>query len=277
MITDFEQRWNNKKPVFIPPTNCVDVRTLEVAEIPEADAKAFVERHHYSRSFPVSRRRFGLFQSGELVGVAVFSVPGSNLTITNVFGCENATDGFDLGRLIILDENPRTGQNLGFNCESFFSARCFKVLKKEGYVGTVMMSDDVKRTNLAGQTVFNGHLGTTYASLQCAFLGRATSRTLRILPDGTVFSEIAMSKIRRGVKGWKYASRILESLGADACPDDHEYRRLWLDLWKEKLTRPLAHPGNLKFALSFTKSVRLKSLPYPRFKYADLQRSLCLT
>ena len=34
-------------------------------------AREFVERHHYSRSYPAARRRFGLYRGGELEGVGV--------------------------------------------------------------------------------------------------------------------------------------------------------------------------------------------------------------
>lgn len=277
MITDFEQRWNRRKAVFIPPTDCVDVRQLEVAVIPEAVAKTFVCANHYSASFPASRRRFGLFQCGILVGVAVFSVPVNNLTITNTFKNENANDGLELGRFILLDENPETGAKIGFNSESFFAARCRAALAKEGFIGIVMFSDDVKRTTATGQICFAGHLGTTYKSLQCAFLGRGSRSKLRLLPDGKVMNARTISKIRNGESGWRYGAKILEDLGVFNCPDDAEQRRQWLNYALSKVTRTLVHPGNLKYALSFRKEVQLKSLPYPRIKHSDLQKSLCLS
>jgi hypothetical protein len=276
MITDFEQRWRNRKAVFIPPTECMDVRQLEVSVIPEAVAKAFVCANHYSASFPASRRRFGLFQHGILVGVAVFSVPVNNLTITNTFKNDNANEGLELGRFVLLDENPISGSKIGFNAESFFAAQCFKVLKKEGFIGVVMFSDDVKRTTADGQICFNGHLGTTYKSLQCAFLGRSSRSKLRLLPDGKVLNARTISKIRNGESGWRYGAKMLEDFGVFACPDDAGQRRQWLDYSLGKVTRILEHPGNLRYALSFRKDFKFNSLPYPRIKHSDLQRSLCL-
>ena len=50
-----------------------------VAELPDAEARAFVLNRHYSASYPAARLRYGLadLKAGTLAGVAVLSVPAS--------------------------------------------------------------------------------------------------------------------------------------------------------------------------------------------------------
>lgn len=79
------QRWNRGHGSWRPSGELIDPRQFEVAEIPEAEAKGFVVRHHYSGSYPAARFRVGLFRADELVGVAVFSHPCSDRVITKAF------------------------------------------------------------------------------------------------------------------------------------------------------------------------------------------------
>lgn len=265
MIIEATQRWRNGKSRFIPIREPFNPREFEVAEIREAAAKEMILTHHYLKSFPASRRRFGLFLHAKLVGVAVFSQPTNNLTITNVFNCQPA-DGLELGRFLLLDE-------IGFNAESWFLARCREVLRRE-YVGVVMFSDDQCRLDERGEKVFAGHLGKIYASTGSTFLGRGTPRVLRLLPDGTTFNDRTISKIRKNESGCQYAAGILERFGAAPLPEDPSERPAWLTLWLNRLTRPLKHTGCLKYAWSFSKSVQLVGLPYPKIKIGDLQPNL---
>lgn len=267
MFIEKTQRWRNGKSIFIPPSNCVNTRLLEVAPIDEQSAKTFVCSNHYSSSYPSARRRFGLFERGKLVGAAIFSHPVNDLTITNVFRVEKASSGLELGRFVLLDE-------VGFNAESWFVSRCREHLAKEGFAGFVMFSDDVQRTDANGNITFKGHLGKIYESAGMSFLGRGTPTKLHLLPDGTTLNKRTISKIRNGESGWRYAAEILESFGAETCPEDAEDRKLWLGEWLTRLTRPLRHPGCLKFGWSFRKNFRLPSLPYPKIRIGDLQQKL---
>jgi hypothetical protein len=257
MITNCVQRWRERKPRFRPAGELINTKLFEVSALPEDRAKAFIEKHHYSGTYPAARRRFGLFQGSDLVGAAVFSHPCNDRTITNVFGCEKATDGLELGRFVLLDKVPANG-------ESWFLARCRELLKVEGFVGVVSFSDDTPRTKANGDATFAGHIGTIYQASNAAFLGRGTARRLRLLPDGKVLSDRSIQKIRSSDRGLRYAAGILESYGAaDLAGGDP---RVWLDYHLPKLTRTVAHPGNLKYAWSFSKAVRLESLPYPKVK-----------
>lgn len=205
MRTNFTQRFTNKKPTYRPVGETIDPRAFDVSEITETAARIFILEHHYSGSFPASRRRFGLFKNGELVGVAVFSHPCNEKTITNVFGCEKAADGLELGRFVLIDSVPSNG-------ESWFLARCRAILKND-FVGFVSFSDDFPRLDDQGLTIFAGHIGTIYQASNAAFLGRGTSRYIRLLADGKVFSDRALQKIRKMESGANYAIEILRSFG----------------------------------------------------------------
>lgn len=152
-------------------------------------------------------------------------------------------------------------------------ARCRELLRRKGYTGLLAFSDDITRTDAQGNKIFCGHLGTIYQASNAQFLGRATPRILRLLPDGRVFNERAISKIRKGEKGWRSACAILESIGASTAPDDESERREWLRLWLYRLTRPLKHPGNLKYAWPLHPKVKINGTPqkYPKIRYEDLQ------
>ena len=77
VVTGVCQRWTSRRTSYRPKGELFDPRAFKGA--PTGDdtaARTFVQEHHYSASYPVARFRFGLYSRlGELVGVAVFSVP----------------------------------------------------------------------------------------------------------------------------------------------------------------------------------------------------------
>ena len=136
----------------------INPRDYEVVALRgEREAREFIRTHHYLKSTPPSRWRFGLFRHGVLVGVAVFSHPVNDRSITNVFRIP-VTDGVELGRLVLLDEVPG-------NRESFFVARCFHNLKRCGIAGVVSFSDPSR-----GPAQWHrGRTGTHWYCLQGTF------------------------------------------------------------------------------------------------------------
>jgi hypothetical protein len=250
------QRWTRGQSSFRHPDEVIDTAAHEVAPIVEVKAKAFVCRHHYSGSYPANRFDFGLFRRGDLVGVATFSHPVNNLTITNNLpGVTRATDGVELGRFVLLDEVPGNG-------ETWFLARCFELLRPEGLAGVVSFSDPHPRTTDAGAAVFPGHIGTIYQAHNAVYLGRSDPDTLFLLPDGRSLNKRTLSKARRGECGRAYVARILQSYGADEPRGDF---RAWVDGW-------VGRPGNHKYVWGLSRAVR-RLLPagqsYPkRFEVA---------
>ncbi|HYE88478.1 MAG TPA: hypothetical protein VEA16_19085 [Vicinamibacterales bacterium] len=255
LVTAVAQRWSEGRTRFRPAGELIRTAEYDVAPIAaDAVAKAFVETHHYSRTFPAARVRVGLYRRGALVGVAVFSHPCSDKVLTSVF--PDARSSVELGRFVLLDEVPGNG-------ETWFLARCFELLRAAGFRGVVSFSDPVPRDTADGCRVFLGHIGTIYQAHNARYLGRGTARRLRLLPDGRTLSDRALQKIRDGSRGWRYAAAQLEAFGADAAPADD--RGAWLATWLPRLTRAVAHPGNHKYAWALDRRLALPvSLAYPK-------------
>jgi hypothetical protein len=260
------QRWHTGRDRYRPPGEVINTREYDVEPIAsDSVARDFVCRHHYSASFPAARWRHGLYRSGELVGVAVFSVPMSKAVITGTFKGLEFNDGVELGRFVLLDEVPGNG-------ETWMLGRCFDLLKREGIAGVVSFSDPMPRTNECGETVFGGHLGTIYQAFNGRYLGRGRKRALRMLPDGRVLSERSISKVyamargedTRKTSGWM---GVVEQMMRYGAPGHEGDLKGWMDWCLANLTRVVKHPGNHRYAWGLLKSVR-KALPlgmaYPK-------------
>lgn len=255
-MTTLNQRWRARRDSYRPAGEPIDTRRHEVAPIADDNtAKAFVLSHHYSASYPAARFRFGLFEGPQLVGVAVFSHPANDAVLTNVFPGA-ARDSVELGRFVLLDRVPGNG-------ETWFLARCFELLRAD-VLGVVSYSDPTARTDAAGAVTHPGHVGTIYQAHNGVYLGRGRARVLRLLPDGTTFSDRARQKIRRREKGWRYAAAALVRFGAGQLGEDED-EAAWLDLWGPRLTRPLRHPGNHRYAWGLDRAARRQLPPSQRY------------
>jgi hypothetical protein len=256
VVTAVVQRWRERRDSYRPAGEPIRSADYEVAEIlRDGPAKAFVELHHYSGSYPAARFRFGLYHRGELVGVAVFSHPCSDRVLTTVFP-GSASDAAELGRFVLRDEVPANG-------ETWFLARCFDLLRGR-IIGVLSFADPFARQNRAGEQVFPGHIGTIYQAGNGVYLGQAVRRTIRLLPDGRVFSARAAQKIRAGDRGWRYSAEILVNAGAPPPTSDGA---AWLRRWLPEVTRTVRHPGNHRYAWALERGVRKHlpaTLPYPK-------------
>jgi hypothetical protein len=259
------QRWRDRRDSYRPAGETINTLEYEVASIAEDNpVKAFVRAHHYSGCYPAARWRFGLYRRAELVGVAVFSQPMSKAVLRDFPG--EAQQSVELGRFVLLDDVPANG-------ETWFLGRAFDHLRKDGVVGVVSFSDDVPRTTGDGRQVFAGHIGNIYQAHNGIYRGRATARTLQLLPNGLMLSDRAQSKIRKRERGWRYSSEQLVAHGAaplDECEDAAE----WLARWKAALCRPLRHPGNHKYIWAVDKHARkhvqaLPSQKYPKYAIGE--------
>lgn len=257
MLTPVVQRWRDRRGSYRPAGEPIVTRVHEVAPIADdATAKAFVLRHHYARSYPAARFRFGLYHQGELVGVAVFSHPANNRTL-DVFGGAPAVE---LGRLVLLDAVAANG-------ESWFVARCFATLRTAGIGGVVSFADPVPRSGADGSRVFPGHAGTVYQALNAHYSGRSRAETRRLLPDGTVLHNRALAKLRARERGHEYVVELLRRHGA---PPPGADLTAWADAVLPALVRPLAHGGNHRYLFALDPAVgrllrrRVPVLPYPK-------------
>lgn len=260
MIVDAEQRWSARRAFFVDPSRRFDPRGWEVASIADdTTAKRFVVATHYSHSYPAARRRFGLYApGGSLEGVAVFSVPARTAALVP---CPDLSTAVELGRLVLTP-------SAGFNAETWMLARCFAALRAEGFTGIVSFSDPMPRDTVDGRVVFAGHVGQIYAASNAVYLGQRRANTVRLLPDGAVFSCRAASKIRAKERGWQYALEQLVAAGMDA-PEMTTRAALarWLPRALDRVTRPRRHPGNHKYVFGLDRVTRRAlpaSLPYPR-------------
>lgn len=254
MKTGRAQRWRAGRDVYRPARETIRTGEFDVEALDERAARAFVVQHHYSRSYPAARFRFALHRRGELVGVAVFSHPCRD-DLLAIFPGERLLS-VELGRFVLLDEVPGNG-------ETWFLARCFELLRARGMRGILSFSDPFPRSTTSGRTIFPGHIGTIYQAHNARYLGRGSSRTLRLLPDGRVFSARAISKIRAGERGWRYAAGQLEAAGAEPLTGD---ATSWLARWLPQLTRTARHPGNFKYAWTLQRRDRrhLAGGDYPK-------------
>jgi hypothetical protein len=265
VITPVVQRWRAHRSLYRPAGETIVTAHYEAAPIPDREAKAFVEQHHYAGSMPAARWCFGLYDP-LLVGVAVFSYPVNDRVITSVLP-GTARESVELGRLVLLDRAPA-------NSESWFVARCFEHLRRESLIGVVSFSDPVMRTTLGGEVVLRGHVGTTYQALGATYTGRGTARTLRLLPDGSVFSDRAAQKVRAGERGARYAVAQLVRAGAPSLDIERaseEERRAWLRAATATVTRPLIHKGNHRYVWALDKAAKKclpAAQPYPKITLA---------
>jgi hypothetical protein len=266
------QRWHEGRPRWRPAAEGgFDPSRYVVEELDEARARAWTLRHHYSSSWPVVRLRTGLFDtrtpSGqpELVGVLALGVPMSDKVLTGPFpNLEPHYESIEISRLCLADAVPANG-------ESFFCARSFALLAERGIRGLVAFSDPVERWR-GSELIKPGHCGIVYQALNFEYLGRATARTLTLLPDATVLTARAQAKVTGGETGAAGVIARLVALGATRPAADVEPRQ-WL---RQALTaigsRRLRHPGNFRYALRIgrTRGERTRTLiglasgPYPK-------------
>lgn len=220
-----------------------------VTPIEEEQARQFVVSRHYSRSYPAAVKRYGLFDlraapAPVLAGVAVLSVPASKAVLTNAFpGLEPYEQALELGRFVLADQVAANG-------ESWFLARCSRLAAADGLRGLVMFSDPVPRTRADGLVVMPGHVGTIYQASNAVYTGRATCRSLTLLPDGTMFSDRAAQKIRKRESGCEAAERRLIGFGARP-PRAMEGPAAWLAAaLADVAARKVRHPGNHRYAFT---------------------------
>lgn len=275
MIVSRSQRWRDRRDRFVPSTGLIDPRDYAVDVIHcTRQAKPFVQHHHYSASFPASRLSLGLFRNGvcgrsDLVGVATFSVPVNNASIVKHTGLQHYNQGADLGRLVLLDDVPG-------NAETFFLARAFRLLRREKpeILSIVSYADPMRRIAPCGRIIAPGHVGGIYRTMNAAYRGRTRPRVESFTPDGQIFSERAISKIRNGEVGHAYSVDELVRRGApEPCVDD-------LSIWLRSLAESgfftrRRHNGNHIYNFELTKAAKLASKHLPRLTYPVLDRQPC--
>jgi hypothetical protein len=248
------QRWRGRRHSWRHTSEGgFDPTRYVVEPISEDDARRWVQQHHYSGSYPAAARRYGLLdRDGRLRGVCVLGIPMSAAVLTNVFpDLEPMVESLELSRLVLADAVPA-------NAETWFIARAFADAATHGVRGVVAFADPVPRL-VSGRVVFPGHRGSLYLAANAAYLGRATPRTLTVLPSGAVLSARSAQKIRRDERGHAHVERQLVTFGARP-RRAHENGGDWLTKALNDIgaTR-LRHRGNHRFAFPIARTARLRS------------------
>jgi hypothetical protein len=246
MIVEHVQRHRERVVRWRPARELVDLSGMDVVRIDRDVARAFVERHHYERSYPAGRFRFGLFERGELVGVAVFSQPVNDLSTACLPG--EPIERVELGRFVLLDR-------VGANAETWLLGQCFDALRREGITGVVSFSDPVPRLSCGGAVVMPGHVGTIYQAHNAVYLGRSKAERRRVLPDGTIAHNRTLAKIRKRDRGWRAAVDDLVAHGSRP-PALGEDLTSWLTQELPRITRSIPHGGNHKYAWTLRRNDR---------------------
>ncbi|MFC5342915.1 hypothetical protein ACETK8_20045 (plasmid) [Brevundimonas staleyi] len=271
------QRWRDRRPVWRPQREPLDARRYAVERLPGvADARAFVQAHHYSGSYPAAIAAYGMMEqrpnrAAALVGVAVFSVPVQPRA-ADAYGAGGARF-CDLGRFVLLD-------HVAGNAETWFLRRALAGLARDktGEAGRPLYSlclaysDPIPRLDRAGRLIFAGHYGGIYAASSALYLGRATPRTLWLADDATAISARALSKLRADDTGARYAYESLRRLGAPPIRPGETGAAYVARALRDGPFRPLRHRGNHVYAFpcgatSTRRSMRARlaaDLPYPR-------------
>lgn len=243
------QRWRERRDSYRPAGEPIRASEYHVGVIDEGPARAFVEMHHYSGTFPAARLCVGLFRSSgaaraRLVGTAVFSVPMNNHSIP-VYSGLAAHAGVELGRFVLLDECEA-------NAETWFLARAFRGLRTEKpeVKAVLSYSDPLPRATDDGRIVKPGHMGICYQALNARHVGRSSARTLILDVDGRVISERALSKIRNDERGAAGAYRRLISAGAPPRRFGEDPRDYVTRAVADGPFRRVRHPGNFVYLWS---------------------------
>ena len=122
------QRHTLKRTTYLTARPPFDPSRFGVEPIDTADARTFVETHHYSGTFPVEIASYGLFESkpnarAALVGVAVFSIPVNTPAALTAL-LEPGQTVCDLGRFILND-------HVLANAETWFLTRAYRALRQD--------------------------------------------------------------------------------------------------------------------------------------------------
>lgn len=266
MIVSRSQRWKDKASRWVCAAAAFDKRDFTVDVVTDRVARGFIERHHYSGSFPATRLNVALFRNApmgsELVGLCSFSVPMNQRAIPIRLGVE-PNQGTELGRLVLLD-------SVGFNGESWLVAKAFSALKREkpAIRGVVSYADPIERRDSAGRLVKRGHVGGVYQALQATLQQPSKPRTLLLLPNGEIASERALAKIRSDDQGRDYAEAQLRQAGLPA-RQVAENGAAYVKRVCEGLER-IRHPGNFAYAWGFDPEVSRHIGPFEPARYPKL-------
>lgn len=240
---DFCQRWREGREHRRPAGEPFDPSRFDVSLVEHAEARPFVEEHHYSRSYVAARVEVGLWHRPRLsrdvlVGVAVFSQPMNQSVVPARTG-QPPHAGVELGRFVLRDW-------VKANAETWMLAKAFKLLEqaKPEVRAVLSYSDPVPRHRADGTQTMPGHIGTIYQAHNGRYVGRSSARRRIYGPDGREVSQRALSKLRSGDVGAEYAYRDLIEMGAPVMKRGEDESAYVKRALAEGPFTTVKHPGN---------------------------------
>jgi hypothetical protein len=280
-LPNCDQRWQFRREYRRTPGDRIDPRELGVDVIADAEARAFCGLHHYAGdSIPPVRLAVGLFRKPgpaadrRLTGCAVFSVPMNEKAVPSWLGVA-PNEGVELGRFCCAPE-------IAYGGESWFLSRAFSLLRQEkpDVVSVLSYANPTERWSLptdGGEPILVkcGHFGSAYQALSARILGISSPRTLLLAKSGRLVSPRALSKIRNRERGWPYAVKRLDEIGAGssigAFTIDVDLSAWIARAIAEGVLVRMRHPGNYAYGIALTHRARTAMaqrrptiLPYPK-------------
>jgi hypothetical protein len=248
------QRHTRRRITYVTARAPFDPARYGVEPLATAQARRFVETHHYSGTFPAEISSYGLFEalgdgSPRLVGVCVFSAPvNTPQAMKAMLGPGQMVA--DLGRFVLTD-------SVLANAETWFLARAYAALRADKtlidgltprFPFSTSYSDPCPRP--AGDTViFPGHIGTIYQASNALYTGRSRARTICLTRSGAIVSERAMSKLRADDADARHVYARLIEQGAPRIRPGETGRAYLARALSEGPFRRILHRGNHRYVL----------------------------
>lgn len=253
MLSTSCQRWKERRERYRPVGEPFDPKRHTVELIGRKPAREFD-----SGSYPTNRLNVGIFRSRLLAGVAVFGVPARSSVAKRTGGGAQQDEGADLARFVLLDE-------VEANAETWFLARAFRLAEEHiaGLRAVLAYSDPHPRTSTEGLVVMPGHVGTIYQAHNGRFVGRSSSRTMWLGPDGREIPPRSLSKLRMGERGDDAVYAAFRAFGAPARRPFEEGHEYVIRALREGPFRAELHPGCYCYVWPLDRSVQ-RALPEPK-------------
>jgi hypothetical protein len=122
-----------------------------------------------------------------------------------------------------------------------------------------------RRDGQTGSMRHNATLGIIYQATNAVYTGRARAQVLNLLPDGSVFGERSMSKLRSAERGWRREIDVLVAAGATppfalvegGKRGDPRWHARWDWMWQaiNQTCRRIDHGGNHRYAWAVNKQL----------------------
>lgn len=195
-----------------------------IKQIPCKLAKEYIHKNHYSHgSHNLPSPCFGLYDGDNLIGCMMFATPCSEAVRASVFGVEYKNHVTELHRLHILDCTPK-------NTESWFIARCLKLLKQiKPQIWAVLSFSDITE----------GHEGVIYKATNAYRLGQTVPTTFYIDKDNRLRhprqNGVNITKEIANEYGWKPVKRMGKNRYMWLLPDSKKHKKELIKLCKYKI------------------------------------------